>query len=171
MADDKNERFPLIREAVASFATRQQFRDAVARLLAAGFVPADLSVLASHDSLEVAGKVAGYPGGPGTSLLAGLTDEVNFLAPLTLAGFVLLSGGPVAAGIAALVGAGLGGAAIKEVLDRYTANRHSAEFAAALAAGAVLLWVQVADPEIEAVAARLLEEAGGRHVHVHARTA
>ena len=54
------------------------------------------------------------------------------MAPLTLAGFVLVSGGAVAAALAALVGAGLGGVAIKEVLDRYTANRHSSEFAAAL---------------------------------------
>jgi hypothetical protein len=171
MVDKKDERFPVIREAVASFATRDQFREAVKRLLAAGFAPADLSVLASHDSLEVAGKVAGYAGAPGESLLAGLTDEVNFLGPLTVAGIVLLSGGPVAAAIAALVGAGLGGVAIKEVLDRYTANRHSAAFAAALEAGAVLLWVRCADPELEAVAARILDEAGGRNVHIHGRKA
>jgi hypothetical protein len=155
----------VVREAMASFATRDQFRDAVRRVLAAGFTPADLSVLASHDSIEV----AGFPAAPGRNLLAGLTDEVNFLAPLTLAGFVLVSGGPVAAAIAALVGAGLGGAAILEVLDRYTANRHSAEFAAALQAGAVLLWVRCADTALEATAARLLEEAGGHHVHVNAR--
>lgn len=165
------QRFPVIREAVASFATREQFRDAVGRLLGAGFAPSDLSVLASHDSLEIAGKVPGYPAAPAATLMAGLTDEVVFLSPLTIAGFVLLSGGPVAVALAALVSAGLGSAAIKEILDRYTANRHSAEFAAALKAGAVLLWVRVGDPELEATAARLLEEAGGRHVHIHARQA
>lgn len=167
--DTPKQRFPVVREAVASFATKEQFRDATARLLAAGFKPTDLSVLATHDSLEVAGEVPGYPGGPNTSLTAGLTDEVRYLGPLTVAGIVLVSGGPVAAAIAALVGAGIGGAAIKELLDYYTANKHSAEFAAALNAGAVLLWVRVADPELEAVAVRLLEEAGGRHVHVHGR--
>lgn len=93
------------------------------------------------------------------------------MAPLTLAGFVLVSGGAVAAALAALVGAGLGGVAIKEVLDRYTANRHSSEFAAALQAGAVLLWVRCADTALEATAVRLLTEAGGRNVHVHARKA
>jgi len=162
---------PVDREAVASLADKAQLRKAVARLLATGFKPADLSVLATHDSLEVAGGVPGYPGTPGQSLLAGLTDEVNFLAPLTVAGIVLLSGGPVAVALAAVVGAGLGGAAIKEVLDYYTANRHSAEFAAALTAGAVLLWVRVDDPGLEAAAVRLLEEAGGRNVHLHAREA
>jgi hypothetical protein len=161
--------FPVIREAVASFREKKHVRNAVARLLAAGFKPADISVLASHDSLEVAGGVPGYPGRPLANLFAGLTDEVSLLAPLTVAGFVLVSGGPVAMALAALVGAGLGGAAIKEVLDRYTANQHSAEFAAALQAGAVLLWVRVDDPELEATAVRLLEEAGGRHAHMHAR--
>jgi len=161
--------FPVIREAVASFADKAALRRAVAALLGAGFKPADLSVLASHDSLEVAGEVPGYPGKPGASLLAGLTDEVAFLAPLTVAGIVLLSTGPVGAAIAALVAAGLGGAALKEVFDRVAANEHSAEFAAALEAGEVLLWVRVDDPVLEAAAARLLAEAGGRHTHVNAR--
>src|SRR5947207_3996900 len=43
--------FPIIREAVASFPDREHFHRAVANLLAAGFDTADLSVLASHDSL------------------------------------------------------------------------------------------------------------------------
>lgn len=161
--------FPVIREAVASFATKEQFRAAVGRLLAAGYKPADLSVLASHDSLEVAGDVPAYRGKPGSFLMAGLTDEVNFLGPLTLAGIVLVSGGPVAVALGALVAAGLGGAAIKEILDRYSANEHSAEFAAALEAGAVLLWVRIDDPELEPAAIRLLEEAGGRNAHLHGR--
>jgi hypothetical protein len=159
------------REAVASFADKAQLRAAVARLLATGFKPADISVLATHDSLEVAGGVPGYPGTPGQSLLAGLTDEVSFLAPLTVAGIVLLSGGPVAEALAAVIGAGLGGVAIKEVLDYSIANRHSAAFAAALKAGAVLLWVRVDDPALEATAVRLLGEAGGSNVHMHARKA
>ncbi len=169
MAESNKPPLQVVREAVASFATKDQLRRAVALLLGAGFKPTDLSVLASHDSLEVAGDVPGYKGKPGSSLLAGLTDEVSFIAPLTIAGFVLLSGGPVAVALAALVGAGLGGAAIKEVLDYYSANQHSAAFAAALAAGAVLLWVRVEDTELEATAVRLMTEAGGRDAHMHAR--
>ena len=48
--------FPVTREAVASFPDRQHFHRAVADLLAAGFETADLSVLASHDSLAAAGE-------------------------------------------------------------------------------------------------------------------
>ena len=158
--------FPVVREAVASFPDRGHFHRAVAGLLAAGFAASDLSVLASHDSLAAAGE----PGGSEGSIVpAGLSDEIKYIGPLTVAGIVLLSGGPIAAVIAALVGAGLGGAALKELLDDYTAAPHSDKFRAALAAGAALLWVRCDDPDRELTATRILEEAGGRHVHIHGR--
>jgi hypothetical protein len=150
--------FPIVREAVASFPDREHFHRAVANLLAAGFDTADLSVLASHDSLAAAGE----PPAPQPKLLpAGLADEIKYIAPLTV--------GPIAVTVAALVGAGLGGAALKELFDDYTAPRHAEDFAAALHAGAALLWVRCEDSDRELTATRILEEAGGRHVHVHGR--
>ena len=56
-----------VREAVASFPDRGISTRAVSDLLAAGFAPSDLSVLASHDSLAVAGE----PGGAGSRDRAG----------------------------------------------------------------------------------------------------
>jgi hypothetical protein len=159
--------FPVIREAVGSFPDRERFRNAVTALLAAGFEQADLSVLASHDSLAVAEEGAGSPK---EILRAGLSDDIKYIAPLTVAGIIVLSGGPIAAVIAALVGAGLGGAALKDFFDDYTAPRHSEDFAAALQAGAALLWVRCSDPDRELTATRILEEAGGRHVHIHGRS-
>ena len=159
--------FPIVREAVGSFPDREHFRNAVSALLAAGFDGSDLSVLASHDSLAVADEAAGTPKG---ILAAGLTDEIKYVAPLTVAGIIVLSGGPIAIAVAALVGAGLGGAALKELFDDYTASRHSEDFEAALKAGAALLWVRCGDPDRELAATRILEEAGGRHVHVHGRS-
>ena len=158
--------FPVIREAVASFPDREHFHRAVANLLAGGFDTADMSVLASHDSLAAAGEP---PAREPKLLPAGLADEIKYIAPLTVAGIILLSGGPIAVTVAALVGAGLGGAALKELFDDYTAPRHAEEFGAALHAGAALLWVRCEDPERELTATRILEEAGGRHVHVHGR--
>jgi hypothetical protein len=158
--------FPVVREAVASFPDREHFHRGVSNLLAAGFAPSDLSVLASHASLAAAGEP---DGGKSAVLPAGLSDEIKYLAPLTVAGIVVLSGGPIAAAVAALVGAGLGGAALKELFDDYTAPRHSDDFHAALRAGAALLWVRCDDPDRELTATRILEEAGGRHVHIHGR--
>ena len=157
--------FPVIREAVASFPDREHFRSAVRALLAGGFEPSDLSVLASHQPLSAAEDK------PGDFIAAGLSDELKYIAPLTVAGIVLVSGGPIAATVAALVGAGLGGAALKELFDDYAGPPHREEFAAALTAGAALLWVRCADSEIELRALRILEESGGGHVHIHGRPA
>jgi hypothetical protein len=159
--------FPVIREAVASFPDREHFRRAVSALLAAGFERSDISVLASHDSLAVAEEADVTAK---EVLRAGLTDEIKYIAPLTVAGIIVLSGGPIAITLAALVGAGLGGAALKELFDDYTTARHSEDFAAALQAGAPLLWVRCRDPDSELAATRILEEAGGHHVHVHGRS-
>jgi hypothetical protein len=158
--------FPVVREAVASFSDREHFRHAVSALLAGGFARDDLSVLASHDSRAVADGAAGTPT---EALRTGLSDEIKYIAPLTVAGIIVLSGGPIALTVAALVGAGLGGAALKELFDDYTAARHSEDFAVALKAGAALLWVRCPDPDSELAATRILEEAGGAHVHVHGR--
>ena len=98
-----------------------------------------------------------------------MTGEIKYIAPLTIAGIVLISGGPIAATIAALVGAGVGGAALKELFDDYTAAPHREDFAAALQAGEALLWVRCVDAEVELRATRILAEAGGRHVHIHGR--
>ena len=157
--------FPVIREAVASFPDRGHFRNAVAALLAGGFAASDLSVLASHEALSAADESAG------DAIAAGLSGEIKYIAPLTIAGIILISGGPIAATVAALVGAGLGGAALKELFDDYAAAPHRDEFTAALKAGAALLWVRCADSELELRALRMLEEAGGQHVHLLGRPA
>jgi hypothetical protein len=158
-----------IREAVASFASAASFRDAAARLLAAGFARTDLSVLGTHESLEIAGNVPGYSGTPEDSLTAGLTDDAGYLMPLAIAGATLVSGGPVAVVLAALAGVGIGTAALSELTDRVVANQHSGAFAEALRQGGVLLWVRLADAERDALALRLLSEAGGRDAHVNVR--
>jgi hypothetical protein len=156
---------PTVREAVASFPDRGHFRNAVKALLAAGFEPIDLSVLASHQSLRAAEEKRGE------LIAAGLTDDVKYIWPLTTFGVILASGEPLAAAVAALLGAGLGGAALKELFDDYTAAPHREKFEAALAAGAALLWVRCADPARQSQALRILEESGGRDAHLHARPA
>jgi hypothetical protein len=160
-----------IREAVASFATQGRFREAAKRLVAAGFAPADLSILASHDSLEVAGGVPGYRAKPGQALVAGLTEEANLLAPLQVAGFSALSGGPVAAAVATVVTAGIGAMGLRDVIERFVANRHSADYVEALKAGSLLLWVRVAGARQEWKALDILVDSGGTNAHVNARPA
>lgn len=155
---------PAQREAVASFPDRAHFHRAISALTAAGFEPSDLSVLATHESLANAQE----EGNSGREFLpAGLSEEIKFIEPLTDAGIILLSAGPVAAAVAALLAAGLGASALKEIFDRFTAPRHRQDFAAALRAGAALLWVRCVDRDREDRAMQILEESGGRHVHIH----
>ena len=90
MAATGSTSFPVVREAVASFPDREHFRGAVSALLAAGFAPSDLSVLASHQPLAAVEEK------PGELIAAGLSDEIKYIAPLTVAGIVLISGGPIA---------------------------------------------------------------------------
>ncbi len=165
MSEDKASSFR-VREAVASFADRAHFHRAVEELLAAGFAASDLSVLATHDALATAGEPQGEKS---LVLPPALGDEIRFIDPLTTAGIILLSAGPVAAALAALVGAGLGAAALKELFERMTAPPHREGFSAALAAGEVLLWVRCEDALKERRAKRILEKAGGRNRHVVTR--
>lgn len=153
---------PVVREAVAAFPDREHFRKAVSALLAAGFAASDLSVLASHQPLGIDETR--------TELIAaGLGDEIKYVGPLAFAGIGLISGGPIASALAAMVAAGLGATALKEFFDDFTAAPHRAEFEVALHAGAALLWVRCADPQREQRALHILEEAGGQRPHIHGR--
>lgn len=156
-----------VREVVALFSTRAGFDRAVEAVLAAGFDRADLSVLASHASLDAADP----KGKPRDEALTGLVGELKYAFPLTTAGLIAVVGGPIEAALAALVAAGVGGAAIKDYLDELTSHPKPDEFTRALEAGGVILWVRVESPDQEAQAAALLEREGGVNVHVSVRDA
>ena len=157
---------PPKREVVGVFADREQFEAAIRALLAAGYERRDLSVLASHESLDAAGK----PSKPWKDAITALVGEVKYEVPLVASGAILLAGGSVAALIAGLVGATVGGMAVKEVLDEVTSSPHTDDFARALNAGSVILWVQIPHGEKESISATILEECGATNVHTHAHS-
>ncbi len=154
---------PILREAVALFSDRAHFEATVAALTDAGFERADLSVLSSHESIDAAGQ----PGRPWKDVVTALVGELKYEGPLVASGAILLAGGATAATIAGLIGAAVGVAATKEVLDEVTAKPHTEDFARALAAGGVILWVRVEDQDREQAALAILDENGGANVHVH----
>lgn len=156
-----------VREVVALFTTRADFDRAVAALLESGFDRTDLSVLASHTSLEAADP----KGKPKDEALTGLVGELKYAFPLTTVGLIAVVGGPIEAALAALVAAGLGGVAIKDYLDELTSHPKPDEFSRALEAGGVILWVTVADTEAERRATAILEREGGGNVHLSTREA
>lgn len=156
-----------IREVVGLFEARPPFDRAVAELLAAGFERTDLSVLSSHQSLDAAGR----PPRPRDEALTALLGELSYAFPLATAGLIAIVGGPITDAVAALIAAGVGGAAIKEYLSEVTAHPHTDEFARALEAGGVILWVMIDDDAAKAERARaLLEREGARNVHIAERS-
>jgi hypothetical protein len=155
-----------VREVVGLFADRESFETAVGELTAVGFERADLSVLASHESIDVAGK----PGKPWQDVLTAMVGEIKYEGPLVASGAILLAGGSMAATIAGIIGAAVSGVAIKEILEEVTAKPHREDFARSLEAGGVILWVRPSGDDREQHALDILRKHGGTNVHVHQQT-
>ncbi|MBI5162703.1 MAG: hypothetical protein HY985_02240 [Magnetospirillum sp.] len=152
-------------ELVGTFSDREHFQAAVDALVKAGFPRSALSVLSSHDSLDIVGRDAR----PWKDVLVALVGEMKYEGPLVAAGLIALAAGPVGATIASLVAAGVGGAAAKELLDEISAIPDSDDFARALAAGSVILWVSVRDPGEADRAKAVLAAHGAANVHPFSR--
>jgi hypothetical protein len=102
-------------------------------------------------------------------VLTGLVGELKYEGPLVAAGLIALAAGPVGAAVAGLVAAGVGGAAAKELLDEISAIPDSEDFARALAAGSVILWVAVTDQAQIDTAKSVLAAAGAANIHLFER--
>lgn len=149
------------REVVATFASRDSFEGAVAALRSAGFEHADLSALATHEAIEAASSEK-------TSwreVFNAFVNEARYENPLVASGLIFLAGGPVTAAVAGVIGAAVGGLAVKDVVDEVVARPHTEQFARALEAGGAVLWVRIDAPEREQAATRVLRESGGENIH------
>jgi hypothetical protein len=150
------------REMVGTFADRERFQAAVNALIATGFSRGDLSILSSHESLDATETGAKS----WRKRLVGLVGEMRYEGPLVTAGLIALAAGPVGAVIAGLIAAGVGGAALKELLDEVGSFPDQEGFARALAAGSVILWVAVRGEDEEERAGRILTDHGAANVHL-----
>src|SRR5512147_399088 len=149
-------------EIVGLFAERETFDRAVMELLGSDFERADLSVLASHESLEAAGR----PGKSWREAMLALVGELKYEGPLVASGAIFLAGGPVAATIAGLIGAAVGGVAMVDLLGEVTAQPHTEDFARSLAAGSVILWVRASDEARQTKAREILMACGADNIHL-----
>lgn len=158
---------PPTREAVGLIANRELFEKTTEALLAAGFQRSHMSVLSSRESLDAAGE----PGQPWRDVLVALLGEIKYEWPLVASGALVLAGGPVAATMGAIIGAATAGVVTKEVLDEVTSAPHTEDFAHALEAGGVILWIHTEGREREALALAILNENDAGNVHIHERKA
>ncbi|NBC33372.1 MAG: hypothetical protein GVY13_11915 [Alphaproteobacteria bacterium] len=154
-----------VTEVVGRFADREAFARTVRALLDAGFAHADLSVLDTHEPLSASESSEEAR----KSWLAGLTGEITYVGPITIAGLIMIASGPIGALAAGAVGAGVAGAAIRELLAEIDATSRTQDFAEALANGAALLWVRADTDEAQVRARAVMETHGAEDVHVHTR--
>ena len=159
------------RELVAQFRDADGFKAAVEALLAAGFERTDLSMLGTHDSLEVAGDIAGYRRDPAGSMRAGLAGELGLVGSIALAGVLLLAAGPIGVAGAAIAAATAGALALRPFLGQLAESVHAEGFASAIESGHVLLWVRTRGAADVERANAALTAAGGTNLTRLARPA
>ena len=150
-------------EVIGLFSERDSFEAAVNALKDVGFERADLSVLSSHESIDAAAK----PGTPWKDALTALVGELKYEGPMVASGAIYLAGGAIAATAAGIIGAAVGGVAVKEILDEVTSAPNTEDFARSLDAGSVILWVRASDTGKQDTAMEILEKHNATNVHVH----
>ncbi len=148
-------------EIVGVFAQKDELETAVAELLAAGFERSDLSLLSSHDSLDILES----SGSTWQDTVTALVGEYKILGPLTVSGGIFLAGGPVAGAIATVIGAAVSGLAAKEVLEEVLAAPEAEDFVRALDAGSVILWVRAESNNIQDQARQILDANNAHNIH------
>ena len=102
----------------------------------------------------------------GEPIPAGLVGEVHYIGPLTAAGLIAVAAGPVGAMVASVIAAGVGGLALRELLDESEATPNTEAFARALEHGAVLLWAYAPTPERQNEARQIMAAEGGKDIEV-----
>lgn len=174
----------LVREAVGVFGSEQELQAVIDELLISGFDRADLSLLASMDSVRPqlgrsGNAVRLLEDDPDVSKMAYISkDSIAVAEGAVFSGFfyvgalatlipVLVSGGALAA---ALMAVGLGGGAggtIGAILARAIGHHHAAAMEKQLTAGGLILWVRTSNRADEERAIDILTRHSGSDVHLH----
>lgn len=173
-----------IREAVAVFGSREALENAIEDLLSNGFDRAQLSLLASRESVEetlghAVGDVhalADDPEAPRSEPLE-RPDVGNVMgvavgppaafAALAAAGATALTGGAFAGVAVAALAAGGGVGALGALLAKSYNDEVVDDFQEQLAHGGILLWASLRDAEQEQTAREILARHAKEKVRVH----
>lgn len=173
-----------VREAVGVFAEAGTLQEAIDELMSSGFDRAELSLLASEDTveeklghhyekvrdLEDDSKVprAAYVSTESIGdAEGGLVGGLMYVGATAAAGAIVATGGTLAAGIAAAALAGGAGGLIGSALAKWVGDHHAHHLQEQLNHGGLLLWVRTWDAGDEKRAVEILARHSGRDVHVH----
>jgi hypothetical protein len=175
-----------VREAVGVFADERSYQQAIDELLSSGFDHGDISMLAAEsavqqklknsytqttDLADTSGQdvqrrhyVATESVGNAKGVMIG---GLVYVGALVAAGPVILSGGTLAAAIAAAAVAGGAGGFLGSVLSKWLGDSEGRHLQTQLENGGILLWVHTRDAEHERRALEIMNRHSGRDVHSH----
>jgi len=172
-------------EAIAVFDEAKPLQDAIDELRRSGFDRADISLLASEQSVEEklghlydkVGELEDDPSVPRAAYVSteavgdaegGLIGGLVYVGAVAAAGAMVASGGSLAGVIAAAAMAGGAGGVVGSVLAKLVGERHARHIQEQIDHGGLLLWVRTWDKEEERRAVEILTKHSAHDVHVHA---
>jgi hypothetical protein len=169
-------------EVVGVFHNAEDLESAIDELLSSGFDRAELSLLASEDA--VATKLGGYyrraeemvddPAVPRTAFVStaaigdaegALIGGLAYVGATVAIGAVVMSGGALAAAVAAAVLAGGTGGLIGSALAYWVGHHHAAYLHDQLENGGLLLWVRAWNASDETRALEIIGKHAADKVH------
>jgi hypothetical protein len=171
-------------EVVGVFHSPEDLESAIDELLSSGFDRAELSLLASENA--VAEKLGGHyppasemaddPAVPRTAFVStaaigdaegGLIGGLAYVGATVAVGAVVMSGGTLAATIAAAILAGGTGGLIGSALAHWVGHHHAAYLHDQIENGGLLLWVRAWNESDEARALEIVAKHAADTVHSH----
>ena len=172
------------REAVALFKEEAALQAAIDELLASGFDRAELSLLASEETLRSmfgdrfkrSAELENLEGVPRRSYVSpesmgdaegGIIGGLVYVGAVAATGLVTLSGGGLAAAIVAAVLAGGASGLVGTFFAGALEAVHALQIRDHLVHGGLLLWVRTWNPEDEEREMAILRRHSGKDVHVH----
>src|SRR5205085_2689157 len=173
-----------LREAVGVFASKSDLQAAIDELLSFGFHRAELSLLASEETvIEKLGSgfanaraVEDDPVAPRTAYVSpeaigdaqgGIVSVLVYAGATAAAGTVLISGGTIVAGLVAATLVGGAGGIVGALLANWLGDNHAQYLQTQVDHGGLLLWVRTRDAKAEDRAVNILKRHSSRDVHVH----
>jgi hypothetical protein len=173
-----------IREAVGVFASANDLQAAIDELLSSGFHRAELSLLASEQTVNKklgsgfanARAVQDDPVVPRTAYVSseaigdaqgGIVGGLVYAGATVAAGAVVFSGGAIVTAIVAATLVGGAGGVVGALLAKWLGDNHAQYLQTQVDHGRLLLWVRTRDAEAEDRAVNVLTRHSSRDVHVH----
>ena len=171
-------------EVVGVFHTADDLEAAVDELLSSGFDRAEISLLASEEAVarklggrfRPAAEIADDPAAPRAAFVSteaigdaegGLIGGLAYLGATAGIGAVVMTGGALAAAVAAAILAGGTGGLIGSVLARWVGHHHAAFLQGQIEHGGLILWVRTWNEPDEGRAAVIIARHAADSVHAH----